>query len=117
MRVGTDVVDIERMHDVSEHFIQRVYTQTEIDYMSNFVNRTEHLAGFFCAKEAFLKALGGDIKALSLKEIEVNHTSDGEPFLELYGKVKEVFETKKEKNIAVSISHSSKTAIAVVNLY
>lgn len=116
MKIGVDVADVERFYEVGDNFIKRVYTEDEIKYLQEFNSQAERLAGFFCAKEAFLKALNRDIGGLSLKEIEVLHNENGEPKIKLYGEVKKKFNELPEKEILVSISHSQKTAIAMVLL-
>ena len=116
MKVGVDVVDVERFYEVGDKFIERVYTDEEKKYIQNFNSQAEHLAGFFCAKEAFLKALNLNIEGLSLNEIEVFHDENGQPKIKLHGEVKKLFESLSEKEILLSISHSQKTAIAVVLL-
>ena len=117
MKIGVDVLEADRLCEVSEAFIQRVYTENEIEYVNGFQQRTEHLAGFFCAKEAMLKALGSEIKELSLREVEVCHEACGKPYLKLYGTVKDIFDNLKEKNIDLSISHSKTIATASVILF
>ena len=116
MKIGVDVADVERFYEVGDNFIKRVYTEDEIKYLQEFNSQAERLAGFFCAKEAFLKALNLNIEGLSLNEIEVFHDENGQPKIKLHGEVKKLFESLPEKEILVSISHSQKTAIAVVLL-
>ena len=53
MKVGVDVVDVERFYEVGDKFIERVYTDEEKKYIQNFNSQAEHLAGFFCAKKHF----------------------------------------------------------------
>ena len=52
MKIGVDVVDVERFYEVGDNFIKRVYTEEEIKYLQEFNSQAERLAGFFCAKEA-----------------------------------------------------------------
>ena len=114
MKIGVDIVDVERFENLSKAFIERVYTKNEIEYCEKFTNKQERFAGFFCAKEAFLKALDCNIEGLSLSEIEVSHKENGAPIVILYGNVKKIFSSITEKNISLSLSHSNKTAIAMV---
>ena len=116
MKIGVDVVDVERFYEVGDKFIERVYTIEENKYLQKFNSQAERLAGFFCAKEAFLKALNQNIEGLSLNEIEVYHDESGQPKIKLHGEVKKLFEKINEKEILLSISHSQKTAIAMVLL-
>ena len=117
MKIGNDVLEIDRFYDVSERFIDRVYTQNEIDYIQNFENRAEHLAGFFCVKEAVIKAFGEDIYELSLKDVEVLHLANGKPYVKLYGDVLKMFKKIKGSQIDISLSHSKNIASAVAIIY
>ena len=114
MKIGVDVVDIDKFIDLTKAFIERVYTKNEIEYCEKFAKKQERYAGFFCAKEAFLKALDYNIDGLSLREIEVSHKENGAPTIILYGNVKKIFSSLTEKNISLSLSHSNNTAIAMV---
>ncbi len=116
MKIGVDVVDIDKFIDLTKAFIERVYTKNEIEYCEKFTNKQERFAGFFCVKEAFLKALDCNIEGLSLSEIEVLHKENGAPIVILYGDVKKIFSSLKEKNIIVSLSHSNKIGMATVIL-
>ena len=116
MKIGVDVVEVERFYEMGDNFIKRVYTEEEKKYLQKFNNQAERLAGFFCAKEAFLKALDKNIDGVSLSEIEVSHEENGQPKIKLYGEVKKMFKEISEKEILVSISHSQKTAVAMVLL-
>lgn len=117
MKIGNDVLEIDRFYDVSEKFISRVYTENEINYIQKFENRAEHLAGFFCVKEAVIKAFGEDVSSLSLKDVEVLHFDNGKPYVKLYGDVLKIFKKIKGKKIDISISHSKTIASAVAIIY
>lgn len=113
MKIGIDTLEIERIND-DEKFLQKILTKNEIDYINNFKNKKEHIAGFFCAKEAVFKAL--DMENLIHQEIEIRHEHNGRPYVQLSGKTKEMFE-KKYREIDISISHSKtiSTAVCMVN--
>ena len=113
MKIGIDTLEIERIND-DEKFLQKILTKNEIDYINNFKNKKERIAGFFCAKEAVFTAL--DIENLIHQEIEIRHGHNGRPYVQLSGKTKEMFE-KKYREIDISISHSKtiSTAVCIVN--
>ncbi|MGN0748152.1 MAG: holo-ACP synthase [Christensenellales bacterium] len=113
MKIGIDTLEIERIND-DEKFLQKILTKNEIDYINNFKNKKERIAGFFCAKEAVFKAL--DMENLIHQEIEIRHKHNGRPYVQLSGKTKEMFE-KKYREIDISISHSKtiSTAVCIVN--
>ena len=102
--VGIDMLDIARMERPMKngHFMERVYTAAERDYVAR--NGAQSAAGIFCAKEAFVKAVGEGLK-IPLGEVEVRHGERGEP-AECYADV----------NIRVSITHTASTAAAVVTV-
>ncbi len=120
MMVGIDVMDVARMEklaDKPEH-IKRIYTPYEIGYINKTNSRTQRMAGIFCAKEAFLKALGIGVRnGIDLLEVEVRHEESGKPYLQLSDKVRIKLATKNAKNVAISISHTSEisTAICVIS--
>lgn len=74
--VGVDIEENSRFVDkVSDkNFLQRIFTQAEIDYCLSKVNVHEHLAVRFCAKEAVVKALSTFYNtevSIRLNQIEV----------------------------------------------
>jgi len=60
MLVGIDVLDVVRMEKFvqNEHFLEKYFTEYEIEYVNKNNRMTQSLAGIYSAKEAFLKALG-----------------------------------------------------------
>lgn len=111
MKVGIDTVEISRFAELSQKFLERVYAKEELEYISKFSFPAERLAGFFCAKEAALKALGKDISKLSLSDVVVTHDKFGAPKLIFKG---EMAKLMAGKAASVSISHSKTSAVAIV---
>lgn len=113
MKVGIDVLEINRVKE-DILFLQKVFTKKEIDYINKFADKKERIAGFFCAKEAVLKAL--DYPDMNIKEIEINHSNTGKPIVVFSGSAK-FFYSNNFSNIDISISHSKTiaTAICIVN--
>ena len=80
--IGTDLCDANRIlrSAMSEHFTSRVFSAVEMSYAEQFkVNKQDHLAAFFAAKEAFCKALGTGFRKLSPLDISVDHDDLGAP--------------------------------------
>jgi phosphopantetheine--protein transferase-like protein len=102
--VGIDIVDISRMEGImkrfGDRFLNRVFTDKELDYVRKRMRIQESLAGRFAAKEAFIKAYG---ETAGLKEIEVLQQG-GKPYIEFRGRIYR----------EVSISHERAYAVAVV---
>lgn len=120
MLVGIDVLDVMRMEKFiqNERFLGKFFTTYEAVYVSKTMRKTQSLAGIYCAKEAFLKALGIGIgNGIELNEIEINHDSNGKPFIKLSDSAKVVVATKGVKEIQISISHTDDvcTAVCIMN--
>ena len=114
MKCGVDIVKIERFekHIDDNSFLNKYYSKQEQEYISNKQNKAETLAGIFCAKEAFLKALGIGIGAgLDLKDISIVHKNN-RPEIDMTAKVFYYLEQKNCNQISVSISHDGEYAIA-----
>lgn len=111
MRIGIDLILISRFEKKSVSFLSKNFTQNEIDYASKKPNPAQTYAGLFACKEAFLKAVSvGVFNGISLGEIEILHTQNGAPFLNLSKKIKKQFNIKKS---SISISHEGENAIAI----
>ena len=113
--IGIDVIEVSRIADKLDKpgFTDKVFSLKEIAYCEKQgLNRAQHYAARFAAKEAFLKAMGKGLQfSNELSEIEITHNADGKPTLELLGSLAEVGKSLK---IQVSLSHIQSTACAVV---
>ena len=115
--IGIDIVEVERIkHSLkNKNFVNKILTSQEINYVSQFKDKEAHIAGFFACKEAVMKALE-DCKQIGFSEIEILHKDNGKPYVELYGKAKEVFIAQNLNNIEVSISQTNNYACAVCQI-
>lgn len=118
--IGTDITEVLRIAKMIERhgelFINRVYTEHEIEYCAARKAATQHYAGRWAAKEAVLKALGtGWVKGIRWRDIEVRNAPSGAPLVNLQGGAREVAERAGIARIHLSISHcrSHATAYAV----
>ncbi len=105
---GVDIIEIERIKRAVEKtpgFTEKVFTQSEIEYFGEMGERVETLAGFYAAKEAFVKYKGSGIRGLELSDISVEHEGLGAPFIVFRG---------KRQGVSLSISHNRTNAVAVV---
>lgn len=117
--VGTDILEISRMERSleKEGFKQLVFTAKELKYCESKGKPAQHFAARFCAKEAFMKAVGlGWTTQSDFAEIEILNHENGAPFIVLHGKTKENAEKSKVKAIHISMSHTEQLATAVVIL-
>ena len=73
--IGIDLVESDRFLDWSAFKKQRIFTKKELEYANNDNARSEkHLANFWAAREATLKAMGtGFGDDISFSDISVTH--------------------------------------------
>jgi len=109
--LGIDIEDINRFKDKPQHFLERVYTQNELEYCLSKKMPEKHLAVRFCAKEAVIKALSGfGIKNVFLSDIEIFHDKNECPCVKI---LKDLPETL---SFQLSLSHDRTKAVAVVQI-
>lgn len=120
IRTGVDIIEIDRIKQSIEEtdgkFCERIYTQKEIEYCeSKKMQKYQHYAARFAAKEAVLKAISQLLESkfdIEWKEIEVLNDEEGRPFVNLLKKDISIDE------IDISISHCKTYAVAsVVAIY
>ena len=116
--IGIDLVECGRFLDWSAFKKQRIFTKKELEYADNDnANSERHLANFWAAREAFVKALGcGFGEDVGFADVSVTHADAGRPELVLTSGAK-----AKLKSIAgdtakvfVSISDQGDYSVAVV---
>ncbi|MFW6237650.1 MAG: holo-ACP synthase [Halanaerobiales bacterium] len=116
--VGLDIVKIERIENLLSRwegrFLNRVYTEKEIEYCRKKAYPASHYAARFAAKEAIYKALGGHPGALIWKEIEVTKKRSGEPEINLSGKTEESAQKLGIISLHISLTHARDIAAAQV---
>lgn len=111
--IGIDIIEIDRIKTALERtksFYRKAFTQYEREYYEKNGRKIQTLAGFFCAKEAAVKALQTGFNGIGLQDLEIRHTPSGSPYLVFLGKAKELL---KDRTVEVSISHSQNYAVAV----
>jgi len=119
--VGTDIIEVSRIKKLikekGDKFLNRIYTKNEIDYCeSKALNKYQHYAGRFAAKEAIFKALNGETDSgnlLTFKNIEILNKNDGAPYVNILDNIMvDCF----YRDIEISISHIKKYATATAIL-
>ncbi len=85
--IGIDLVECGRFLDWSAFKKQRIFTKKELEYADNDnANSEKHLANFWAAREAYLKALGtGFGDNISFSDVSVVHNDAGRPELLIAG--------------------------------
>ena len=120
IRIGTDIIEISRIkksiEDTDNKFIERVYTNKEIEYCeSKKSQKYQHYAVRFAGKEAVFKAISSMLKnkfEIDWKDIEILNDSSGRPYVNiLKSKISDKI------NIDISLSHCKEYAVANVIAY
>ena len=88
--IGIDLVECNRFLDWSAFKKQRIFTKSELEYADNDnANAEKHLANFWAAREACLKAMGtGFGDTINFSDVSVVHNDAGCPELLLTGGAK-----------------------------
>ena len=112
--IGIDIQDVDRLESYANNpgRMERMFSRRELDYISRKSHALETIAGMFCAKEAFFKALGSGINISQLLEIEIWHHKSGAPYYSLSPNIIKLHQLSTAR-IHLSISHTKKTAVAV----
>lgn len=116
---GVDIIEVDRIkkniEDFGERFLNRVFTNKEIEYCSSKkLQKYQHFAGRFAAKEAVFKAISRNLDnkySVSWKDIEIVNNRQGKPEVKFSN-----IDTKKLESMDISISHCELYAIANVNI-
>ncbi len=114
--LGIDLIEIERIRRVRERhglrFLEKVFTNEELDYCLAKADPAPSLAARWAAKEAAAKALGVGLGGeLQFRDVSVLRDSRGRPELQLSERAQERFGRAR---FLVSLSHHETTAVAVV---
>lgn len=113
--IGTDIIEIKRVKKAiakSPRFVEKLFTEKELEYYRQKEMKAQHIAGGFSAKEAVLKALGTGLRGFRWKDIEILRGSAGKPVVRFGGNVKQFMENNGIGEIHVTISHSREFATA-----
>jgi holo-[acyl-carrier protein] synthase len=118
IKCGIDIIEISRIkesiEDMGEKFIQRVYTQKEIEYCESKKNaKYQHYAARFAAKEAFFKAISECFPKYEItwQDIEITNDINGRPKVELLKNA-----ISNIESIDISLSHCKEYAVANVTI-
>ena len=115
--IGTDIVEIERIRQIIErhcdHFLNRCFTPSEINYASRHRDSAVRYAGRWAAKEAVVKVLGtGFVQGITFHDIEVVSLHTGQPTVKLSGEALLISQQLKIAEIKLTISHAREYATA-----
>ena len=117
IRTGTDIIEISRVKEsiesTNKKFCERVYTEKEReDCESKKMQKYQHYAARFSAKEAVFKAVSDELEnkfQINWKDIEILNDEKGRPYVNiLNNKIQNI------EDIDISLSHCKEYAIANV---
>ena len=116
VKCGVDIIEVSRIEDAIENledkFLNRVYTEKEIEYCSSKNNmKYQHFAVRFAAKEAIFKAVSESLQEktdIVWTNIEILNNKAGRPYVSFINCDME----EKIENIDISLSHIKEYAIA-----
>ena len=117
--IGIDIIEIDRIKRSIERykdlFLNKIFTQTELDYCLSKKNKYQHFAARFAAKEAISKALStGWNKEFKWKDIEIYNEKSGMPNVILKGNLEKFLGDDKSLKITMSHSEHYVTCFAII---
>jgi len=114
--IGTDIVSVERIRAVAlrrgDLFLQRVFTEGELEYCLKRKDPYQCLAARFAAKEAVLKALGTGLLGCRWTDVEVVRSGSSPPEAHLSGNAGKLAGDRGIARVLLSISHERDMAVA-----
>lgn len=115
IKTGIDIIEVERIKNMAEksngRFLNKIYTENEIQYCNSKKNKYEHFAARFAAKEACFKAISDVLDSkynIDWKDIEILNDKNGKPFISLHKQL------NLDIDIDISLSHIEKYGCASV---
>lgn len=104
--IGIDLVESGRFLDWSAFKKQRIFTKKELEYAdADNANAEKHLANFWAAREAFLKALGtGFGEDITFSDVSVVHNDAGKPELLIAGGARTALKESAGNDAVVHLS-------------
>ena len=98
--VGVDIVEKSRIKKSlkNEHFIKRIFTNTEILLAKSKKDKIAFYANRFAAKEAFSKSIGtGFRNNLNFIDLSIKNDKLGKPLFVITDKLKKIIKKKNLK--------------------
>lgn len=110
--IGMDLIEIERVEKACKNksFLEKVFTVKEQQLIAE---KKEKAAGCFAVKEAVSKVFGTGFSGCSPAEIEVLRKENGKPYVNLYGRAKQLAKELHIDSLFVTITNTRGFAAAV----
>lgn len=115
--IGVDVVDVERFQKALQRtpaLKSRLFGSLDIQDIGSGKAEVLSLAARFAAKEATLKALGGNIPGFSWHDVQVSRDPGHAPTLSVTGGAQTRAQEKGITSWHLSMSHDGNVAVAFV---
>ena len=94
---GVDIIENKRIENSLKikGFINRIYSNREINKSKKINNKINYFAKRFAAKEAFVKALGSGFRNnIKFKDISIKNDKKGKPSIIITKKVEKILKKK-----------------------
>ncbi len=117
--IGIDIIEIERIKEsvkkFEDKFLNKIFTEVELEYSLSKKNKYQHLAARFAAKEAIVKAFAtSSRKGFKWKDIEIYNEKSGMPNAKLSGNLAKFLGDDKSLKITMSHSQHYVTCFAII---
>ena len=120
--IGVDIVENNRFKKLIKKkiFINRIFSQKELNIFRNKKNKILYLSKRFSAKEAFVKSLGTGFRYnLCFTDISILNDKKGKPYFLFNKKIKDILKKKYKLNsfkAHLSLSDEKKHSVSYVVL-
>ena len=117
---GVDIIKNSRINNSLKikGFLNRIFTEKEIQQGRKLKNKINFYAKRFAAKEAFVKAIGSGFRSdINFIDIEINNYKSGKPYILLSKKLKTFLKKKfkiQKYKVFLSLSDEKDYSIAFV---
>ena len=117
---GVDIIKISRINNSLKikGFLNRIFTEKEIQQGKKLKNKINFYAKRFAAKEAFVKAIGTGFRSdINFIDIEIKNYKNGKPYISLSKKLNNFLQKKfkiQKYKVFLSLSDEKDYSIAFV---
>ena len=117
---GVDIIKNSRINNSLKikGFLNRIFTEKEIQKRKKLKNKINFYAKRFAAKEAFVKAIGTGFRSdINFIDIEIKNYKNGKPYISLSKKLNNFLQKKfkiQKYKVFLSLSDEKDYSIAFV---
>ena len=118
---GIDIVEISRFRKAKKKwgagFLNKIFTEHEIEYSKKRRFQDQHFAARFAAKEAVLKAFGDNLSSIhNWQDIEILNDTSGRPYVSFHRSAEKLKTKEKIEDVVLSMAHCKGHAVATAIL-